>query len=186
VRAIVGHAIVGYRGLLMSDAPRSPAATRSAAAAGTPTPAPTSTPTPPPEEFEFSEADKEGLAALAASMSFVGVCVLLLGLMSGTFGVGAAYGGFVAIGIGLAAGAAVCLPLGWWATSAGRSLSALVRTRGRDVKHLMEAVAQLRRLFGFARVFIIVYALAAAVAGAAVVWCNFAVEKGGKCFAGWG
>jgi hypothetical protein len=178
----------------MSDAPRPPAATRSPAAAGTPTPMPTSKSTPsptppavpPPEEFEFSEADKEGLAALAASMSFVGVCVMLLGLMSGTFGVGAAYGGFVAVGIGLAAGAAVCLPLGWWATSAGRSLSALVRTRGRDIKHLREAVVQLRRLFGFARVFIIVYALAAAAAGAAVVWCNFAVEKGGKCFAGWG
>jgi hypothetical protein len=61
-----------------------------------------------------------------------------------------------------------------------------VRTRGRDIARLMEAVVQLRRLFGFARVFIIVYALAAAVAGAAFVWCNFAVDKGGRCFAGFG
>jgi len=137
-------------------------------------------------EVEFSEADKEGLASLAASMSFVGVCQMLLGLMAGTFGAAAGYGGFVAVGVGLAVGAAVCLPLGWWTTSAGRSLSALVRTRGRDVAHLMEAVAQLRRLFGFARVFIILYALGAAAAGAAFVWCNFVVEKGGRCFAGWG
>lgn len=156
----------------MSAAPLPPAARASAA--------------PPPGEYEFSEANKEGIAALAASVSFVGVCVMLLGLMSGTFALAAGYGGFAAIAVGLVAGAALCLPLGWWATSAGRSLSALVRTRGRDVALLMEAVGQLRWLFGFARVFIIVYALAAAAAGAAFVWCNFVVEKGGKCFAGWG
>src|SRR5882672_5143942 len=87
----------------------------------------------PPGEYEFSEPNKEHLAALAASTSFVGVCVMLLGLMSGTFAMAAGYGGFAAVGAGLVVGAAVCLPLGWWATSAGRSLSALVRTRGRDV-----------------------------------------------------
>jgi hypothetical protein len=141
---------------------------------------------PPPGEYEFSEAHKEDLASLAASTSFVGVCVMLLGLMSGTFALAAGYGGFAAIAVGLVIGSAVCLPLGWWSMSAGRSLSALVRTRGRDVAHLMEAVVQLRRLFGFARVFIIVYALAAAAAGAAFVWCNFVVEKGGRCFAAWG
>lgn len=168
----------------MSDAPRAPAPRAStsppAASAGS------ASTSPPPGEYEFSEANKEELAALAASTSFVGVCVMLLGLMSGTFALGAGYGGFAAVGAALVAGAAVCLPLGWWATSAGRSLSALVRTRGRDVAHLMEAVTQLRRLFGFARVFIIVYTLAAAAAGAAFVWCNFVVEKGGKCFAAWG
>jgi hypothetical protein len=164
----------------MSEAPHPPALRASAP------PPPSRASASPAGEFEFSEANKEQLAALAASMSFVGVCVMLLGLMSGTFALAAAYGGFSAIGGGLVAGAAVCLPLGWWATSAGRSLSALVRTRGRDVAHMMEAVGQLRWLFGFARVFIIVYALAAAAAGAAFVWCNFVVEKGGRCFAGWG
>jgi hypothetical protein len=174
----------------MSDAPRSLAPRASAAPpaprASAAPPAPRASAPPPPGEYEFSEAAKEDLAALAASTSFVGVCVMLLGLMSGTFALAAAYGGFAAIGVGLVVGAAVCLPLGWWSTSAGRSLSALVRTRGRDVALLMDAVGQLRRLFGFARVFIIVYALAAAAAGAAFVWCNFVVEKGGRCFAAWG
>jgi hypothetical protein len=141
---------------------------------------------PPQREYEFSEAHKEALAALAASTSFVGVCVMLLGVMSALFALGAVYGGFAAIGVGFLAGTAVCMPLGWWATSAGRSLSAMVRTRGRDVALLMEAVAQLRRLFGFARVFIIVYALAAAVGAVGFVWCNFVVDKGGRCFAAWG
>ena len=137
------------------------------------------------EEYEFSEAHKEWFAALAASASFVGVCVMLLGVMSALFALAAAYGGYVPVGIGLTAVAAVCVPLGWWATAAGRSLSAMVRTRGRDVAYLVDAVAQLRRLFGFARVFIIVYALAAAVAAAGFVWCNFVLDKGGRCFAGW-
>jgi hypothetical protein len=125
-------------------------------------------------------------ASLAASMSFVGVCLMLLGLVSTLFALGATYGGFWAVGLALVVGAAICLPLGWWMTAAGRSLSALVRTRGRDVARLMEAAVQLRRLFGFARVFVILYALAAMVAGALFVWCNFAVDKGGKCFAGFG
>lgn len=172
----------------MSDAPR-PLASRASAAP--PARASAAPPTrisaaPKPGEYEFSEEAKEHLAALAASTSFVGICVMLLGLMSGTFALAAGYGGFTAIAVGLAIGAAVCMPLGWWSTSAGRSLSALVRTRGKDVAHLMDAVGQLRRLFGFARVFIIVYALAAALAGGAFVWCNFVVEKGGRCFAAWG
>jgi hypothetical protein len=110
---------------------------------------------------------------------------MLLGLMSATFGLAAAVGGYAPVGVGLIAGGAVCAPFGWWTTSAGRSLSAMVRTRGRDVAYLMDAVAQLRKLFGFARVFIIIYALAAGVAAAGFVWCNFVVEKGGRCFAGW-
>src|SRR6202035_4239761 len=55
---------------------------------------------PPPGEYEFSEAHKEALAALAASTSFVGVCVMLLGMMSGVFALGAGYGGFLAVAVG--------------------------------------------------------------------------------------
>jgi hypothetical protein len=176
----------------MSDAPRAQATRSSAPPAEGAGPARgasaggSAAPAGATAEFEFSEEHKEALAALAASASFVGVCVMLLGFMSATFAAAALYASFAAVGGGLFAGACVCMPLGWWAMSAGRSLSALVRTRGRDVAHLMEAVVQLRRLFGFARVFIILYALAAATAGAAFVWCNFVVEKGGKCFAFWG
>ena len=76
--------------------------------------------------------------------------------------------------------------MAWWMVSAGRSLSAMVRTRGRDVEQLMEAVVQLRRLFGLARVVIILVAMLVSIGGALVVWCTFVVERGGKCFAGLG
>jgi hypothetical protein len=71
--------------------------------------------------------------------------------------------------------------MAWWMVSAGRSLSSMVRTRGQDVERLMEAVVQLRRLFGLARVVIIVLAMLVTLGGALVVWCNVMVERGGKC-----
>jgi hypothetical protein len=135
-----------------------------------------------PGDYEFSEAHKESFASVAASMSFVGVCVMLLGAVSALFAVVAAYAGFIVLAVGLGAGAAVVIPMAWWTMSAGRSLSALVRTRGRDVDHLMAAVAQLRRLFGFGLVFVILTTMAMIAVFAVGVWCQFIVERGGRCF----
>jgi hypothetical protein len=133
-------------------------------------------------EFEFSEADKESFAALSASMSILGVCVMLLALLWGVVALVVFYSGFVAGGVGLVAGAALCVLMGAWAMSGGRSLSALVRTRGRDVEHLMAAVRQLRRM----AVGMVAVALLVAAAAAGMVWCTFLADKGGRCFAGWG
>jgi len=139
-------------------------------------------PRPPAGAFEFTEAQKDRFRALAGSVSFVGVCTMLFGAMAVIFALGAAYAGFVANGVGLAVGAVLLLVMAWWTVSAGRSLSALVTTRGRDVERLMEAVEQLRRLFGFARVAIIVVALLLVVSAGVIVWCTFVVEKSGRCF----
>jgi hypothetical protein len=124
-------------------------------------------------------------------MSFVGVCLMLFGVLLGVLALGALYIGFATSGLALAAGiaatiAAFYVPAAWWAMSAGRSLSALVRTRGRDAERLMEAVGHLRMLFGFARAVIIVQALVIAAAGGILVWCTFAMDKGGKCWDAFG
>ncbi|HEV3193086.1 MAG TPA: hypothetical protein VGY54_21410 [Polyangiaceae bacterium] len=142
---------------------------------------------PAPEAVSFSEEQRESLRALAASMSFVGVCLMLFGVLLGVLALGALYIGFATSGLALAAGIATTIavayvPAAWWAMSAGRSLSALVRTRGRDAERLMEAVRHLRMLFGFARAVIIVQALVIAAAGGILVWCTFAMDKGGKCW----
>jgi hypothetical protein len=139
-------------------------------------------PRPPAGAYEFSDDQKESFRALAASVSFVGVCTMLFGVMAVLFALGAVYSGFATNGIGLGVGAALLLVMAWWTVSAGRSLSALVSTRGRDVERLMEAVEQLRRLFGFARVAIIVVALLVVVVAGAIVWCTLGADKGGKCF----
>ena len=124
-------------------------------------------------------------------MSFVGVCLVLFGLMLAVLASGALYSGFATSGLAaLAVGslvvAAAYLPAGWWAMSGGRSLSALVATRGRDKQNLLEAVGHLRLLFGLARAMIIVQALVIAAAGGAVLWCTLVADKGGKCWGPWG
>jgi hypothetical protein len=134
-------------------------------------------------DYDFSETEKESFRALAQSMSFVGVSMLLLGGLGGViFGFVAFSEGFTAAGLGVLLLAGVWLPMAWWIMSGGRSLGALVRTHGRDVTRLMEAVAQLRLLFAFTRVVIIVCAIGVVLAAAGVVWCTVIGQAGGKCF----
>jgi hypothetical protein len=156
------------------------------AAAERAAPRPEALAAPRAEAYEFSDAHKDSFRALAASVSFVGVCTLMFAGLSAVFALGEMYMGFVPNGIGTALAAGVYGVMAWWMVSAGRSLSAMVRTRGQDVERLMEAVVQLRRLFGLARVVIIVLAMLVTVGGALVVWCTLVVERGGKCFAGLG
>lgn len=143
-------------------------------------------PAPPPPPYEFSDTHKESFRALGASMSFVGVCTMLFSVLAGVFALGEVVMGFVPNALGTAVSAGLDGVLAWWMLSAGRSLSGLVRTHGRDIEQLMDAVVQLRRLFGLARVLIILLAMAVTLGGALVVYCNFVVERGGKCFGAFG
>jgi hypothetical protein len=156
-------------------------ASKSSAAPKSDAPRPDALSGPRPEPYEFSEVHKDSFRALAASVSFVGVCTLMFAGLSAVFALGEMYMGFVPNGIGTALAGGVYGVMAWWMVSAGRSLSSMVRTRGQDVERLMEAVVQLRRLFGLARVVIIVLAMLVTVGGALVVWCNVMVERGGKC-----
>jgi hypothetical protein len=152
-----------------------------------PLPAPQPLEREPPPEHEFSEAHKESFRSLAQSMSFVGVSMMLLGGLGGLiFGLVAFAEGFASSGIAVLAGAAVWIPMAWWIMSAGRSLGALVRTHGRDVPRLMEAVASLRLLFGFTRVVILLCTLAVVLVAAGIVWCTVIGQGGGKCFGAFG
>jgi hypothetical protein len=139
----------------------------------------------PHGEYEFSEEHKEVIRSLAASISFVGVCTMLFGIMSAVFAVGAMYSGFAANGVALLAGAGVFVVTAWWTMSAGRSLASMVATRGKDVQRLMEAMRDFRKLYGFARIFVILAAVALVVVAAGIVWCSFLTEKGGACPVGW-
>ena len=136
----------------------------------------------PAATFEFDEPQKAVFASLATSMSFVGVCGMLFGALSVVFVLASIYAGVVLAAVGFAGLATVTAITSWWTVSAGRSLSAMVRTRGRDVENLMSAVAQLRRLFGLQRVLVIVVGVAMAFGFAAVVWCAFVADRGGRCF----
>src|SRR5438105_1529334 len=122
-------------------------------------------------EREFSDDEREAFGSLAASTSFVGVCLMLFGVLMAASAVGAIASGFAWAGAAVLGVALVCVPAAWWTVSAGRSLTALVATRGKDVENVMAAVADLRRLFGFARIVVVVFALAAAVGAGLAFWC---------------
>jgi hypothetical protein len=138
---------------------------------------------PGPAEVEFCEADRESFRALAQSMSFVGVSVLLLSGMGGfVFALVAVYAGNAGWSGAVVAVAVMWILVAWWTMSAGRSFGALVRTHGRDVQRLMEAVKQLRLLFGFAQVVLVIYTFLAVLVAAGVFWCMWIGQAGGKCF----
>lgn len=136
--------------------------------------------------YEFSDEQRESVRSLAASMSFVGACLMLFGVLLAAFAFIALYAGFPLGAVGLFAVAAAYTPTAWWTMSGGRSLSAIPRTRGHDVDYLMDAVRQLRRLFAFARAVILLQTLLLTAIASIFVWCTFVIEKTDRCFAVFG
>jgi hypothetical protein len=127
------------------------------------------------QEFEFSDAQKESFGALAGSVIFLGVCALLMSGVSLLGSLGALAEGYPSVAAGAVVGAVVYGFTAVSMLSAGRSLSAMLRTRGRDVALLMEAVTQLRRIFGLA----VGMMLLVVAGGMAVAWC---VVTGNRCW----
>ncbi len=125
--------------------------------------------------YEFSDAHKESFAALARSVVFLGVCALLLAAVSVLGALGALVEGYPWVALGAAVGVAVYAMAAGWMLSAGRSLSAMLRTRGRDIELLMQAIAQLRRIFALA----VATTLLLVAAGMGVALC---AATGLKCW----
>lgn len=133
---------------------------------------------PGSDPFEFSDEQKESFRALATSMSFLGACTMILGGLAAVFGLGAIYESLVPNGIFAGIYAVILILMASWMLAAGRSLSAMMRTRGRDVQYLMEAVTQLRRLFGMSLVLLMIGMLGTV---ALVAWCALGAGSG-RCF----
>ena len=129
-----------------------------------------------PAAYEFSDDHKESFRALSMSMSFLGVCLMLLGGLLAVFALGAVYEGFVPNGVLVGAVSVLLMLMASWLLSGGRALSAMMRTRGRDVDYVMEATGQLRRLFGLGLVLLMISMLGAV---ALVGWCALGT---GRCY----
>jgi hypothetical protein len=127
------------------------------------------------QEFEFTDAQKESFGALAGSVIFLGVCALLVSGVALLGSLGALVEGYPSVAGGAVVGGLVYGFTAVSMLSAGRSLSAMLRTRGRDVALLMEAVTQLRRIFGLA----VGMMLLVVAGGMAVAWC---VATGNRCW----
>ena len=102
---------------------------------------------------------------------------MLGGGLLAVFALGAVYEGFVPNGVLFVGVVSVLLMLmASWLLSGGRALSAMMRTRGKDVDYVMEAVAQLRRLFALTLVLLMIGMLGTI---ALVAWCALGT---GRCY----
>ena len=121
-----------------------------------PAPAPANPPLPPAPvpsdgstQYEFSFADNAMLARLGSKMSFVGLFMLGIGLFF-----------FISeivrwvqshnLEVGLLFLALLFIVVGIWTHRAGREFLKVAETQGKDVSHLMGALANLLKLYTLA------------------------------------
>lgn len=96
-----------------------------------------------PKEHEFDIMDNEVFNGLAATMGFVGIVSIVLGVLQGIAGfLTGGIEGFLTIGYGL-----ILTAIGGWVFAASRSFKDVVRTEGSDITLLMIALKQLRKAY---------------------------------------
>jgi hypothetical protein len=112
-----------------------------------------------PGQYEFSPAQNATIGDLAVKMRFVGLFLILGGVLQcltvfgGRFeGLGGLIGGFVN------------MLLGAWTRSAADSFQKIVDTQGRDITHLMGALGDLLRMYRLQYILLIIALVLLAVA----------------------
>ena len=103
---------------------------------------------PPADRFEFGPEHGRLIADLGSKMHFVGLLVIVLGVL-------ALLGGLLALpSDGLTGGTVVAglsalflAAVGFWSMRSGREFLLVARTEGADIPHLMRALENLRKLF---------------------------------------
>jgi hypothetical protein len=124
-----------------------------------------------PGQYEFTGRQNAVIGPLARDMVWVAVPLLLVGIL---YGIGVfvsvlqsfhdAHYIFQAALIGLAM--LFYLALGTWTKRSARAFQQIVSTQGQDINHLMDALDNLRKMYGLLSLIIKVYV---AIAGVAVV-----------------
>jgi hypothetical protein len=104
-------------------------------------------------QYEFSAAQNQTIGTLARSMRVVGAFLILMGVVellgavlqlvrTGTFQINLAW--------------LLYFIFGAWTRKAARSFQLIVDTQGSDISHLMSALDNLRKIYGFLYWFILV------------------------------
>jgi hypothetical protein len=123
---------------------------------------PEPSPGSPPEQYEFTSRQNAVIGPLARDMVWVAVPLQLVGVL---YGIGLVVAVVKAVRdphlfleaalIGL--GMLFYLALGIWTSRAARSFQHIVSTQGQDVTHLMDALDNLRKLYGLLSILVKVY-----------------------------
>jgi hypothetical protein len=101
--------------------------------------APVITQTESVSQYEFTAEQNVTVGDLAAKMRFVGLFLILGGVLECLLVFAGHFGGLIA---GL-----VNILLGVWTRSAADSFQQIVTTQGRDITHLMQALGDLLRMY---------------------------------------
>ncbi len=109
------------------------------------------------ESYEFTAEQNELIADLARKMKGVGIFMAAIGALALAGCVTSALRARPDLAVMLALGAAFFLAIASWTVKAGREFRRIVDTRGSDIPHTMNALAQLRRFYTLHFWLIIVY-----------------------------
>jgi hypothetical protein len=120
-------------------------------------------------EYEFTDRQNEVLRSLSRDMLWVGVPLVLVGILYGVGLLVSVIRSFQdphfllqAALVGLAM--LFYLALGTWTNRSARAFKEIVLTRGRDIDHLMDALDNLRKMYGLLSLIIKIYVVIVAVA----------------------
>jgi hypothetical protein len=119
--------------------------------------------------YEFSAEENAVIAALASDMVWVAMPLLLVGILYGLGVLVAVVRSFQdphylfqAAIIGLAM--LFFLVLGSWTSRSAQAFGQIVATRGRDINHLMDALNNLRKMYGLLSLVVKVYVVLVGIA----------------------
>ncbi len=109
------------------------------------------------ENYEFTTEQNDLIADLARKMKGVGIFMAAIGALAVAGCVTSALRTRPDLAVVLALTAAFFIAIASWTVKAGREFRRIVDTRGNDIHHTMNALAQLRRFYTLHFWLIIVY-----------------------------
>ena len=117
-------------------------------------------------QYEFRGTENKIILQLARKMQFVGIFLLIMGLL--IIGIGVA----VVFHAGpIVSGTLACV-VGLWTQRASVSLRSVVKTEGRDITHLMDALDDLRKLYSL-QYWLLIVGLLLAMSGLLAVYLGY-------------
>jgi hypothetical protein len=125
-------------------------------------------------EYEFSDAQNKVFDALASSMRLAGWAWIFFGAFCGValFATGVVIEqrhANPAVLIGNGIGIALIILSGVWCIAAAKPVKSIVATRGNDIANLMDAMAQLQRVYSTQRIAVMI--------GTVAIMTALALEK---------
>lgn len=106
--------------------------------------------------YEFNASQNDAFGDLAMKMRFVGMMGIAAGVLVGIGGIAGLVTGKGAMGWGSLVQATLSLLVGAWTRSAAAGFQRVVDTQGSDIKNLMIAIDELRRIYGLQKLLFIV------------------------------